>query len=270
MKHPKSPAPDREKLEKLYKKLNRRVLVHPDPLEFLYRYDNVKDREIAGLVAASLAYGNVKQIIRSVASVLDIVGPNPADYLSRTRESTLYKRLEGFKHRWSTGDEVASLLVGAKRVVKKYGGLENCFVAGIDDGCDTVLPALSAFATELTTAAGGCCASLVPAPEKGSACKRLNLFIKWMVRADDVDPGGWGRVAPAKLIIPLDTHMYRICCALGMTARKQADMKTALEITAAFGTLSPGDPTKYDFALTRLGIRDDLEIGPFLKECGVE
>ncbi|MBW2545477.1 MAG: TIGR02757 family protein, partial [Deltaproteobacteria bacterium] len=97
----------------------------------------------------------------------------------------------------------------------------------------------------------------VPLPAKGSACKRLNLFLRWMVRRDDVDPGGWDDIPPSKLVIPLDTHMHRICLAFGFTKRKQADMKTALEITDSFRAIVPDDPVRYDFALTRLGIRKD-------------
>ncbi|MCD6487215.1 MAG: TIGR02757 family protein, partial [Syntrophobacterales bacterium] len=110
--------------------------------------------------------------------------------------------------------------------------------------------------------------SLLPSPAKGSACKRLNLFLRWMVRHDDVDPGGWDDISSSKLIIPLDTHMHRICLALGITKRKQADMKTALEITRSFQVMAPHDPVRYDFALTRLGIRKDTDITSFLYKFG--
>jgi uncharacterized protein (TIGR02757 family) len=101
--------------------------------------------------------------------------------------------------------------------------------------------------------------SLLPSPDKGSACKRLNLFLRWMVREDAVDLGGWKGIPASKLIVPLDTHMYRICSSLNMTCRKPADMATALEITKYFRKISPEDPVRYDFAITRLGIRDDAE-----------
>ncbi len=97
---------------------------------------------------------------------------------------------------------------------------------------------------------------LLPSPGKGSACKRLNLFLRWMVRSDDVDPGGWSGVDAGKLIVPLDTHMHRMGLEVGLTRRKQADMQAALEVTRAFRTIAPEDPVRYDFALTRLGIHD--------------
>ncbi|MBW2650885.1 MAG: DUF2400 family protein, partial [Deltaproteobacteria bacterium] len=93
-------------------------------------------------------------------------------------------------------------------------------------------------------------------------------FLRWMVRRDDVDPGGWDDIPPSKLVIPLDTHMHRICLALGITKRKQANMKTALEITRSFQVIAPHDPVRYDFALTRLGIRKDTDITSFLDEFG--
>ena len=102
----------------------------------------------------------------------------------------------------------------------------------------------------------------MPWPSRGSACKRLNLYLRWMIRSDEVDPGGWSGVHPRKLIVPLDTHMHRIGREWGFTRRKAADMKTALEITEAFRSINELDPVKYDFALTRTGIRKDVKLTP--------
>lgn len=129
---------------------------------------------------------------------------------------------------------------------------------GLGAGDETVLDALSKFAGELSRRAGGCRRGLVPSPCKGSACKRLNLFMRWMVRRDEVDPGGWSGVPPSKLVVPLDTHMFRICSTMGLTRRKQADLRTAREITDRFREIAPGDPVRYDFALTRLGMRGEM------------
>jgi len=102
--------------------------------------------------------------------------------------------------------------------------------------------------------------SLLPCPEKGSACKRYHLYLRWMVRKDAVDPGGWDGISASKLIVPLDVHMHRICMGLGLTSRAQADLKTALEVTQRFRAIVPEDPVRYDFALTRTGIRNDLDL----------
>ncbi len=95
---------------------------------------------------------------------------------------------------------------------------------------------------------------LAPNPRAGSACKRWNLYLRWMVRSDRVDPGGWSRVSPALLVVPLDTHMHRVCREIGLTSRSAANLATALEITAGFRELCPSDPARYDFALTRVSM----------------
>lgn len=254
-------------LDDLYVRYNRREFVHPDPLEFLYHYEDIRDREIVGLVASSLAYGKVQQILKSVSLVLQRMQPSPYFFLNQASRKTLLPTFAGFKHRFTTGEELVSMLLGIKGVIERYGSLHACFAAGLNDD-DTTLPAISAFVKELTDRTNKPYNGLLPSPMKGSACKRLNLFLRWMVREDEVDPGGWARVPACKLIVPLDTHMHRISLALKLTRRKQADIRTAFEITAAFRTISPDDPVRYDFALTRLGIRKEGDMGNFLKQCG--
>ncbi len=250
----------------LYDAYNRREYVHPDPLEFLYNYDDVRDREIVGIVASSLAYGGIKQILKSVSAALSSI-PSPADFIINSSKSELLKLYSGFKHRFTTGEELAMTLYGIKTVLEKYGSLETCFLNGLSENDETVLPALARFVAELSSVFNEKPRSLLPSPSKGSACKRLNLYLRWMTRNDDVDPGGWHSVPSSKLVIPVDIHMHRISRSLGLTARKSADLRTALEITDAFRKISPDDPVKYDFCLTRLGIRDDLTPDEFLTAC---
>lgn len=250
-----SPIINKPQLERLYVLYNSRKWVHPDPLEFLYKYADFKDREVAGLIASSLAYGRVTQILKSVSSVLDKMGPSPYGFLLSATPSYLLRMYSGFKHRFTTGEELAFMLIGAKSVIKRFGSLYKCFLSGFNDDDETVLTGLSYLVNELRIDLNGRSNSLLPLPEKGSACKRWNLFLRWMVRKDSVDPGGWDRVSPAKLIVPLDTHMHRICLLLKLTGRKNADMRTAMEITSAFRKIDPEDPVRYDFALTRPGIR---------------
>ncbi len=255
--------------EDLYERLNRRDHVHPDPLEFLYRYEDPRDREVVGLFASSLAYGRVKQILRSVSSVLDVMGPRPSQFILKSSQETLIESFLGFKHRFSTGEELSMTLLGTKRIIERFGSLEACFVSGMNDD-DTILPALLNFARELGCPFNGRPNSLVPSHEKRSSMKRLNLFLRWMVRCDDVDPGGWADVSTEKLIVPLDVHMMRICMGLGITKRKSADIRTALDITEAFRKISPADPVKYDFALTRLGIKRGEELDTILGSSGLD
>lgn len=250
----------KRQLDALYHFCNSRQWVHPDPLEFLYQYPALEDREVAGLIASSLAYGRVTQILKSVASVLRELGPSPSSFLQSTPDHLLGEIFVDFRHRFTSGEELALLLAGVRRVIGRYGSLGACFLENYHSCDETILPSLTGFVDELSTPFAGRSNSLLPRPQKGSACKKLNLFLRWMVREDRVDPGGWDRVPPSKLIIPLDTHMHRIAVQLGFTKNRCATLKTALEITRAFRKIDPADPVCYDFALTRTGIRTDMPV----------
>lgn len=254
----------RDNLEQIYKNLNKREYVHPDPLEFLYGYDNFEDREIVGLLASSLAYGRVAQILKSINKVLAIIGESPRYFLNSNSVSQILKAFAGFKHRFTTDKEMGNFFVGIKKTIEEYGTLNECFVHGLKNNNDYI-EALCHFTSSIIP--GACKNSLLPAPEKDSACKRLNLYLRWMVRKDEVDPGGWGGIDKKLLLVPVDTHMFNIARKLGLTTRNQANMKTVMEITKSFAQIEPDDPTKYDFALTRLGIRVDMQIQPFIDQC---
>lgn len=239
-------------LDEVYDRYHRRRYVGRDPLSSLYRYERMEDREIAALVASALAYGNVKQIESAIGRVLEIMGESPRGFLMGSTDQSLRYSFAGLKHRWTTGEDISWLLGEARRVIREYGSLEECFLSGYDESESDIVPALTLFVGELT---GGEPNRLAPSPCRGSACKRWNLFLRWMVRKDRVDPGGWDRVRASQLLVPLDTHMFRICTDMGMSGRRTADLKSAREITAAFRAISPDDPVKYDFALTRLSMR---------------
>lgn len=247
---------DRAFFERLYKRFNKRGLVTPDPLQFLYHYPHIKDRELAALLGACFAYGNVKQIIKNLNNIFALMPQGPHAFITSHSAKDFHKTFAGFKYRFTTGQELCALLVNLKTLLATYGTLENCFLQSYSPQDPTVLPALRAFAAKLRR--GGEIHSLVPDPQKISALKRLNLFLRWVVRQDEVDPGGWQKVSPSQLIVPLDVHMHRLGRMLGLTRRNQADMNTALEITRSLARFSPKDPIKYDFCLTRFGIRDDM------------
>jgi len=255
---------NREALDEQYRRYNLREFVHPDPIEFLYDYPDIADREVVGMVASSLAYGRVAQIMHSVSLVLEEMGGSPVTFLMESSHGQLKGAFSGFRHRFTDGDDVIGLLEGMRSVIKRHGSLNACFTRGMEPDDETVVPALSRFTGELTCEPGLSCSSLLPSPEKGSACKRLNLFLRWMVRRDQVDPGGWDGVPASMLVVPLDTHMHGVSVYLGLTRRKQADMQTALEITGAFRAIVPEDPVRYDFALTRPGIRGETPAGDLI------
>ncbi len=255
-------------LDAVYAQYNRPEFIRPDPMQFLFDYADARDREIVGLVASSLAFGTVKHILTSVRIVLDRIG-EPRAYLDGATANSLANDFKDFRHRYVTGEHLSALLWGVACVTRDHGSVEACFAAHLDESDTTLMPALDRFVHEVAGYSAMSKNYLLPAPARGSACKRPNMFLRWMTREDAVDPGGWKAVPASKLVIPLDTHMYRIARALRLTKRKQANLITALEVTAAFRTCAPEDPVRYDFALTRLGIRRDTDLPAFFRNCGV-
>lgn len=257
----------RDELERLYREYNRPEWISPDPLECVIRFRNPQDREIAALVASSLAYGRVRQILKSVRKVLDRLGESPRSALENTSRPQLERDFSSFRHRFTAGEDLVDLLWGARKLCLRHGGLESAFLSCSAPG-ETYLHELESFIRSLEEEGGTKRKnSLLCRPSLGSACKRHWLFLKWMVRSDAVDPGGWNRCDPARLVIPLDTHMHRIGRALAFTRRNAADLKSAMEITRSFRVIAPRDPARYDFVLTRFGIREDLSWKDFLRGC---
>ncbi len=258
----------KEGLEALYLRYNRRELVYPDPLIFLYDYPDPRDREVVGLISSCLAYGRVQQILKNVSWVLERLSLHPAAFLEESSPGELEGLVDGFRHRFTSQEELSLLLKGIRGVLKEWGSLRQGFLSGLEDKDGDLVPGLGRFVCLLAEKGGGRPPSLLPRPERGSACKRLHLFLRWMVRRDSVDPGGWEEVGAHRLIVPLDTHMHAISLGLGLTRRRQGDIRTAREVTEAFARMSPRDPVKYDFVLTRWGIRDELTVGGLMRELG--
>jgi uncharacterized protein (TIGR02757 family) len=228
--------------------------VDPDPLLFLYDYPDVKDREIAGLIASCLAYGRVGMIMKTVGNVLGQLGPAPYDFLDQARADDYKTRFKGFKYRFATENHLCGLLTGIQSVLREYGSLADCFANDADSVTEGLTRLYHAICRK------GDVGHLLADPVKNSACKRSHLFLRWMIRSDRVDPGGWETVSPAQLIYPIDTHMYKIGIMLGFTQRKNADKQCAMEITQGFQKIEPSDPVKYDFCLTRFGIRQQFDV----------
>ena len=241
--------------EQLYDDYNRRVYVSPDPLQFLYDYDAPADREVTALIASSLAYGKVAQILKSVGIVLDALGPTPAAFLKNTDKRELQAKLGGFVHRFTDEEAIVSFLLCIGGILARNGSLEDLFLSHYHG--DT-WSAAENFVGELMACESKSEMFLLPRPSKGSACKRLALFLRWVVRCDEVDPGGWRKSTPDALFVPLDTHMFQICSNLGLCTRKSADGKAAKEITENFRLVRPDDPVRYDFSMTRFGIRSEM------------
>ncbi|MDI9430428.1 MAG: TIGR02757 family protein [Planctomycetota bacterium] len=265
-----------EILERVHARYNHRRFIGADPLQFAYRFDRPQDAEVACFLAAALAYGRVQQIQGSLNDLFARMDCRPYDFVTSFSPSRR-SRLAGFKHRFTTGEDVADLLALLRPVLRRYGSIEAFFVDGYDPSESNVLSALARFCDRLTDAYaakhGGHVSRglmyLLASPRRGSASKRLHLFLRWMVRADDVDPGLWKGVSPARLIVPLDVHMARLCRILGLHDSNTISQSTAVQVTERFATIAPADPVKYDFALSRIGILDDCtgRLRPACESC---
>ncbi len=237
-----------------------------DPLQFPRRFNNAVDREVVGFLAASLAYGRVGIILRNLEDLLGRMGDRPGEFVTNFNPGRDRKYLAGFKHRFNSGDDLACLFWMLRQMFETEGSLERYFSSG-DEGGQTVADALDAFTARAKILdvspiyAGGVLPRdagvryFFPSPKAGSACKRLCMFLRWMVRPDDgVDLGQWKSVSAARLVLPLDTHTARISRLLGLSDRKTPDWKMAVEITGQLRRLDPEDPIRFDFALAHMGI----------------
>lgn len=235
-----------------------------DPIQIVRRFARDDDREVVAFVAASLAFGRVASVLQSIERVLAVVGPQPAAYVRRFEPRRDAPAFSGIVHRWTRAADIVALLWLMRQMIDRAGSLEGFFLNGYDAAGDDVEGALDDFSTRamalnLRDAYGrvpkrpGVC-YFFPRPSAGSGCKRLNLFLRWMVRRDALDLGVWRRVSPAKLIVPLDTHVIRVGRCLRLTDYTSPGWRMARDITASLRELDPDDPVKYDFALCHLGM----------------
>ncbi len=241
-----------------------------DPIQIVRRYDRADDREVVGFCAAALAFGRVASVMQSIERLLAAAGPHPADYVRRFDPSRDGAALAPFVHRWTRGADLAALLWLLRQMLDRSGSIEAFFAEGDEGGVD-VEQALDSFSTralalDLKRAYGrvprrpGVC-YFFPRPSAGSGCKRLNLFLRWMVRRDRLDLGVWTRLPPSRLIVPLDTHVVRLGRCLRLTRYTSPGWPMARDITASLRHLDPADPVKYDFALCHVGMMSACGFG---------
>jgi len=242
-----------------------------DPVHIVRRYRAADDREIVGFCAAGLAFGRVASVLASIEALLTVMGPSPAAFVRRFAPATDGRRVRPVGHRWIRGRDLVALMLILQRMLREAGSIEAFFVAADDPAAPDIGPALEAFAvralqTDLRPAYGrpptrpGVC-YFFPRPSAGSACKRLNLFLRWMVRRDAIDLGVWSRISPARLIVPLDTHVIRLGRCLRLTRYATPGWKMAAEITAGLRALDPADPVRYDFSLCHVGMMNACGYG---------
>jgi len=252
----------KEPLDALYHQFNC-IDAATDPIQIVRRFHNPADQEVVGFCAAALAFGRVGSVLQSIERVLEVLGPSPAAFVRRFEPQRDGKPLSPVVHRWIRGSDLKALL-WIMRTMLEDGSIEAFFLKGHDRSGVDVAPALDSFAAraraiDLRAAYGRVPARpgahyFFPRPSSGSGCKRLNLFLRWMVRRDAVDLGVWTRVSPTQLIVPLDTHVIRVGRCLRLTRRMSPGWKMAAEITTVLRALDPEDPVKYDFSLCHLGM----------------
>jgi len=266
-------------LDRLYTEFN-----YPDsaadPIHIVRRYQRADDREVVAFCAAALAFGRVASVLQSIERLLGIMGSAPAAYVRGFDPPHHRPAFADFVHRWTRGPDLVALLWILKQMLDRSGSIEGFFLEGFDPAAPDITAALDSFSTralalDITAAYGrrhggrrpgkggagqtgradrpGVC-YFFPRASAGSGCKRLNLFMRWMVRRDALDLGVWSRVAPAQLIVPLDTHVIRVGRCLGLTRYTSPGWRMADDITTSLRRLDPVDPVKYDFSLCHLGM----------------
>ncbi len=250
-------------LDRLYDSFN-----HPDsavdPIDVVRRYADPADREIAAFCASALAFGRVAGILQSIEAILAPMGTSPRRFVERFDPRADRAPFDPLVHRWTRGPDFVALLWILHGMIGEAGSIEAFFSAGYDPEAPDVGPALDRFSAralgiDLRPAYGRTverpgAAFFFPRPSAGSACKRLNLFLRWMVRRDRIDFGIWSRVRRASLVVPLDVHVVRVGRCLGLTRYRSPGWRMAADLTASLRLLDPIDPVRYDFSLCHLGM----------------
>jgi uncharacterized protein (TIGR02757 family) len=257
-------------LDRLYHGFNAHQSVN-DPVWFAHRFNRADDREVAAFIAGAVAFGRVQSVLHSVEGILAAMGSSPAAFVQEFDPARDRRRFDHLVHRWTRGADFAALAWLLHQMVAQRGSIEGFFAAGLAPGAVDVSDALQSFSTRAlaldVTAVYGRrtpkpgVAYFFSKPSSGGACKRLNLFLRWMVRRDQVDLGVWTRVRPSQLIIPLDTHIIRVGRCLRLTRRKSPGWRMAMDITASLRALDPDDPVRFDFSMCHLGMMNACGFG---------
>lgn len=260
----------RQRLDEQYAQFNDAHSVS-DPIQLVRRFARPADQEIVGFCAAALAFGRVQSVLNSIAGLLQVMGRSPVAYVRAFEPSRDRRSLDHLVHRWTKGVDLAALVWLLRQMIDSHGSIESFFADGADPEAETIEQALDAFSRRACaldrkavygrTSPKPGVAYFFSRPTSGGACKRLNLFLRWMVRRDRVDLGVWSRIRPAQLIVPLDTHVIRLGRCLRLTRYASPGWRMAADITASLRALDPIDPVKYDFSLCHIGMMNACGYG---------
>ncbi len=233
---------------------NRTAFIEHDPISIPHLFSNKEDIEISGFLAATIAWGNRKTILRNAKRMMSLLDDSPYEFIMKSELGDM-ERLEGFVHRTFNSADLIYFLRALKYIYKNHGGLESIFNKyKTGDSLQPAIHKLHSIFFQLPHSRRT--ERHVSDPGKGSAAKKINMFLRWMVRADGrgVDFGLWKRIDPSMLYIPLDLHSGNTARRLGLLKRKLNDWKAVEELTAVLREFDPADPVKYDFALFGLGV----------------
>ncbi|MDX1418967.1 MAG: TIGR02757 family protein [Rubricoccaceae bacterium] len=240
-------------LDALVARYERRAFIAEDPIALPHAFDAPEDQEVIGLWAALLAWGRRSVLLKKLSELVERMGHRPHRFVRDFRPAHA-DRLAGFKHRTFQPADAVGLTLAMQAALDAYGSLGRLFAAHLPPDAPHIGPALQGFSdTLLTVGPGAPRTKHLARPSTGSACKRLAMYARWMVRPGPVDLGLWPDVSPALLVLPLDVHTSRQARRLGLLRRRQDDWRAVLELTEHLRRLSPDDPARYDFALFGLG-----------------
>lgn len=257
-------------LEMLHDRYNTPEFVADDPISIPHRFfdpeanggvqPRANDVEIAGFLAATIAWGNRKTIVKSAGRMIDVMDGVPYDFVMNASESDMNGVLN-YVHRTFNGSDFRSFLLSLRHIYSEFGSMGTFFEEEYRRSGD-IRTAIARFRDEFFAPPHPArCEKHLSSIERGAACKRTNMFLRWMVRRDDrrVDFGLWGEIPPSALYLPLDVHSAATARSLGLLSRKQNDWKAVEEVTARLREFDPADPVRFDFALFGAGIAGDLK-----------
>lgn len=249
-----------ELLEFHYQKYNNSRFIENDPISIPHQFSSLRDIEISGFFAATLAWGQRKTIINKCGELMNFMDNAPYDFVLNHNPSNL-KSLQGFKHRTFNSTDLLYFIHFLKKYYTVHDSLEEIFIPeehdskNVKSGIDSFYQLFidDEYFPDRTK-------KHVASPSKKSACKRLNMYLRWMVRIDDkkVDFGLWKRIKPHQLICPCDVHVEKVARKLKLVSRKQVDWQMAEELTNCLRKFDPDDPVKYDFALFGMGMNHEI------------
>lgn len=244
-------------LDALVARFETTAFVLDDPISVPHAFDDPADREVIGFYAALLAWGRRATILNKLGDLCARMRHAPAVFVRAYDDDRDGACLDGFVHRTFSSDDARSLTLGLSGLLKRYGSIEAAYAAHLGPADATgrrdVGAAIDGVAAALLANAPRRLARHLPRPSTGSACKRVAMYLRWMVRPGPVDFGQWTSLAPADLLLPLDVHSGRTARAVGLLRRTQDDWRATQELTDACRALSPDDPARYDFALFGAG-----------------